>query len=64
MRLCISCIIAALTLSGCAQLVGHTPSFQYCSDVSYARKGNQIDINAKCQAPLGSPGIPAVGPGL
>lgn len=45
---------AAIVLSGCSQLAGNTPSLQYCSEVHYNRTGNQIEVQAKCQAPIGS----------
>ena len=49
-------LIAAL--GGCAQLVGNLPTFEYCSDVTYVRHGNQIDVTAKCAAPIGQSGMP------
>ena len=42
-------VIALIALSGCAI----TPSLQYCSEVTYKRTGNQIDLSAKCSAPIG-----------
>lgn len=36
-------------LSGCSSL----PSMKYCDEVSYLRKGSQIEIHALCQAPVG-----------
>ena len=40
------------TLAGCAQIAANTPSLEYCSEVHYTRVGNQIDISAKCAAPI------------
>lgn len=48
-------------LSGCAQLAGIIPTMQHCDEVKYIRKGNQIEINAKCSAPIGGGNIPIPG---
>lgn len=41
---------------GCTPLVsslpGVLPSLAYCDEVAYVRKGNQIDVAAKCKAPI------------
>lgn len=53
--------IAVLTvslLSGCAAIVGNVPSMQHCSEVKYTRQGNQITVEAKCQAPIGGGNLP------
>lgn len=47
-------IIAALALTGCAHVAGILPSLQHCSDVKYERHANQIDLTAKCTAPIGA----------
>ena len=46
-------VIALIALAGCAPLASVTPSLQFCSDVTYKRTGNQIDLSAKCAAPIG-----------
>lgn len=46
-----------ILLSGCSQV----PSFQYCDDVSYVRKGNDIEVHAHCKAPVGGTAGQAVG---
>jgi hypothetical protein len=51
-------VVLCLVLTGCAQLAGSIPSLKYCSDVTYVRKGNQIDITAKCHAPIGDDLLP------
>ena len=40
-------------LSGCSTVAGSLPTFEYCSEVHYNRIGNQIDVQAKCAAPIG-----------
>ncbi len=45
--------ILALLLGGCSTVAGNLPTFEHCSDVSYTRKGNQIDVTAHCSAPIG-----------
>lgn len=53
--------IAILTgLTGCAQLAGSMPTFEYCSEVRYTRIGNQIDVTAKCAAPIGGGALPGM----
>lgn len=42
--------IIFLFLSGCGSL----PTFKYCDRVEYIRNGNEITINAHCNAPIGS----------
>lgn len=51
-----------LFLPGCASVLGSAPTFEYCDNISYVRKGNQIDVVAHCNAPIGggSLAIPAV----
>lgn len=44
---------AALALTGCAEVAGHVPSFQYCPNVKYERIGNQAHIEADCALPIG-----------
>jgi hypothetical protein len=39
-----------LCLCGCGQL----PTFKYCDDVEYIRKGGDINITAHCRAPVGN----------
>ena len=56
-------ILAVLALSGCANIAGNLPTMQYCSDVTYVRKGNMIDIKATCAAPIGQSGLPVPLPG-
>lgn len=50
-------IAGMLLMTGCAQLAGVTPSFEYCSEVKVVsdRVGNNIDLNikAKCALPIG-----------
>jgi hypothetical protein len=46
--------LAFTTLAGCSSM----PSLEYCSDVSYVRSGSIITINAKCNAPIATPGLP------
>jgi hypothetical protein len=48
-----------LVLPGCSQISAAIPSLQHCDRVSYLREGNQIDIQAKCSAPIGGsvPGL-------
>lgn len=48
----------ALALSGCAAVAGISPTFEYCSEVHYNRVGNQIDVTAKCAAPIGGGALP------
>lgn len=57
MRLLLTTPVVLLT--GCAQLFGSLPSLQYCSEVSYERNGNQIKLEARCQAPIGG-GLPGL----
>lgn len=46
----ISFVIAmAALLGGCSAL----PSMQHCHEVSYIRKGADIQIHAECRAPIG-----------
>jgi len=58
MKLVLATLLATL-LVGCA--ANGTPlSMQYCSEVTYARKGTDITIDAKCQAPVQPPQLPGV----
>lgn len=54
----LSLVIIAACLSGCAALVGNSPTFEYCNEVHYNRVGNQIDVTAKCAAPIGGGALP------
>ena len=54
-------MILALCLSGCAALVGNTPTMQYCSKVVYVRDGNKIQVSAECAAPIGGGSLPVPG---
>lgn len=51
-RLLLAVLLAVLVLglAGCPAL----PSMQYCDEVSYTRRGTEIEIEAKCRAPIGS----------
>lgn len=49
--------LAAL-LGGCASVLGNSPTFEYCNEVHYNRVGNQIDVTAKCAAPIGGGALP------
>ena len=49
-------IAALMMLGGCQFLAGITPSLQYCSEVKYERRGNQITLEARCAAPIGGSG--------
>lgn len=51
MKLFTLCILTVL-IAGCAAVAGVTPTLQLCSDVSYIRHGSNVDISAKCQAPI------------
>ena len=54
-------LIAALgivLLGGCAAIAGNLPSMQHCTEVKYTRLGNQINVEAKCQAPIGGGNLP------
>lgn len=42
-------IAIAVLVAGCAAL----PTLQHCDEVSYTRTGTQIEIHAKCRAPVG-----------
>ena len=57
MRLLLVLILAFFP--GCAQLFGSLPSMQYCNEVKYERRGNQIELTARCAAPIGG-GIPGL----
>ena len=41
-------ITACLLLGGCGTLMGMAPSMQYCDEVVYHRKGEQIQLAAQC----------------
>ena len=43
-------------LPGCAAVAGLIPTLQHCHEVNYHRQGNQITLDAKCSAPIGSIG--------
>lgn len=49
-------ISLATILSGCTALVGYAPNFlpslEYCDNVVYIRDGNQVNVQAKCRAPV------------
>lgn len=62
MKSVLLCVVLA-SLFGCAdiapQVFGNTPSFQYCSRVSYERTGNMVHISADCALPIGgASGLP------
>ena len=40
-------------LTGCSAVAEMIPSLKYCSQVDYQRNGVDIDIKAKCKAPVG-----------
>ena len=46
-------LLLTLTLAGCSAVAEFVPSMNHCSDVTYERHGQQIDIKAKCTAPIG-----------
>lgn len=46
-------LVAFLFLAGCSAVGELIPSLRYCSDVAYKRTGTDIDIQAKCRAPVG-----------
>jgi len=50
-----SLILFALLLTGCSNL----PSMQYCQEVRYERKDLDIQVYAKCRAPIADtiPGV-------
>ncbi len=50
-----------LLLSGCAEILGNSPTFQYCDSVQYIRKGNMVDITAHCALPIGGGTLPIPG---
>jgi len=51
-RLILAVLLAVLVLglAGCPAL----PSMQYCDEVSYTRKGTEIESESKCRAPVGA----------
>lgn len=57
-------VVIASTLTGCAAIMGASPTFQYCQEVHYNRAGNQLDISAKCSAPIGGGSLPIPIPGV
>ena len=52
MKLTVALLTAAL-LTGCSAAAELIPSLKYCSQVDYQRNGVDIDIKAKCKAPVG-----------
>jgi hypothetical protein len=48
--------VLLLALPGCAAVAGLIPTLQHCHEVNYHRQGNQITLDAKCSAPIGSIG--------
>lgn len=46
-------VLCAMTLHGCGAIGGVLPTLQYCHEVRYERNGNQIKVEARCQAPIG-----------
>jgi uncharacterized protein YceK len=54
--------ICLIALSGCASILGSAPTFEYCNEVQYTRKGNQIDVVAHCNAPIGGGALPLTMP--
>jgi uncharacterized protein YceK len=46
-------LLLTLTLSGCSAVAEMIPSLKYCDKVDYQRNGVDIDIKAKCKAPVG-----------
>jgi len=46
-------IILVSSLGGCGLAYKISPSYEYCQELSYVRKGIDVDIVAKCKAPLG-----------
>lgn len=54
MRLALILVLSLIT--GCTGLVGYAPSvfpsLEYCDSVVYVRKGNQVDVQAQCRAPV------------
>lgn len=59
MKLIMLCGLTVI-VAGCAAVAGITPSLQYCTDVTYVRHGNEIDVTAKCHAPIGGGVLPGV----
>ena len=57
MKLLLTPLLSTL-LVGCTAM-GNLPTMEYCSDVSYVRTGNQIDIKAHCAAPIKDMALPA-----
>lgn len=51
-------LVICLMLAGCAGIMGNTPTFEYCPEFHYNRTGNQIEITAKCAAPIGGGALP------
>jgi hypothetical protein len=62
MRYALVLVIVIAALAGCSalgsQIVGNTPSFEYCSKVEYKRDGNKVTILAECMVPLGGTTVP------
>lgn len=50
--------VLLLLLTGCGSPL---PTFQYCYQVEYKRLGNQMELQAKCNAPIADP-VPIVNP--
>lgn len=42
-----------LLLTGCAQVSQIVPSLQYCDEIDYKRRGSDVELRAKCVAPVG-----------
>ena len=49
----LSLLLLTLTLAGCSAVAELIPSLKYCEKVDYQRNGVNIDIKAKCTAPIG-----------
>ena len=46
-------LLAFSLLAGCSIAAELIPSLKYCDKVDYQRNGVDIDIKAKCKAPVG-----------
>lgn len=55
----VSIVLLVALCAGCAQLLANAPTFEYCQDFHYNRTGNQIEITAKCAAPIGGGSLPS-----
>ena len=49
-------ILILTLLPACTGLVSYAPavfpSLEYCDNIVYIRKGNQVDVQAQCRAPV------------